>query len=99
MTWRPNTAFVRNVDHGATEAELRAVLEREIGGVIYVRLIMDRERAGQHRGYGFVSFLNQGYFRAALADDGQITLHGRQIFIQPAHSIFSSPGTCRDWAS
>jgi RNA recognition motif-containing protein len=86
MTRRPYTAFVRNVAHAATEAELRAVLEREIGGVTYVRLIVDRERAGEHRGFGFVSFLNQGYFRAALADDGQITLHGRPIFLAPTRS-------------
>jgi hypothetical protein len=100
VTRRPFTAFVRKVAVAATEAELRAVLEHEIGGVTYVRLIVDRERAGQNRGYGFVSFLNRGYFEAALADDGQITaladdgqitLRRRRLFISPANSSENRP--------
>ena len=86
MRPRPNTLFVRNVDHGVTERELRATLEREIGGVIYVRLIVDREKAGQHKGYGFVSFANRGYCTAALADDGRITLRGKTALIAPTRS-------------
>jgi len=82
---------IQTVAHAATEAELRAVLEHEIGRVTYVRLIVDRERAGQNRGYGFVSFLNRGYFEAALADDGQITLRRRRLFISPANSSENRP--------
>jgi hypothetical protein len=77
--------LVRNVASAATEAEPRALLGREVGGVVYVRLIVDREKAGQHKGYGFVSFLNQGYFRAAI-DDGQITLRGKRLFLAPTRS-------------
>jgi RNA recognition motif-containing protein len=47
---------------------------------------VDREKAGQHKGYGFVSFANRGYCAAALADDGLITLRGKRIFIAQTRS-------------
>jgi hypothetical protein len=47
---------------------------------------LDREQAGKHKGYGFVSFENRGYVRAALADDGLINLRGKRIFIAPTRS-------------
>jgi RNA recognition motif-containing protein len=86
MTRRPYTAFVRNVAHAATEAELRAALEHAIGGLTYVRLIVDREQAGKHKGYGFVSFEKRGYVRAALDDNGQITRRGKLLFIAKTRS-------------
>jgi len=51
---------------------MRAVLEREIGGVLYVRLIVDRAKAGQHRGYGFVSSADANYLAIALGESGAI---------------------------
>jgi len=74
--------YVGNLDHGATEDQLRQLFEAH-GAVQTVTIVKDRD-TGAPRGFGFVEMANDGEGEKAIAALNGATLGGRAITVNEA---------------
>jgi RNA recognition motif-containing protein len=82
--------FVGGLSWDTTDLSLRTAFE-QFGGVTEAKVIMDRD-TGRSRGFGFVTFADDGAAETAVAEmDGQ-DLDGRRIRVNEAHDRPNSRG-------
>lgn len=76
--------FVGNISWDATEADIKAAFEEAGFVVVEVKLIMDRERDGRHKGFGFVTLDTEENAQKAMEEMNGKEIAGREIFIDEA---------------
>ena len=74
--------YVGNLDHGATEDQLRQLFEAH-GAVQNVTIVKDRI-TGAARGFGFVEMANDGEGEKAIATLNGSSLGGRALTVNEA---------------
>lgn len=74
--------YVGNVDHGATEEQLRELFQAH-GAVQNVTIVKDRD-TGAPRGFGFVEMANDGEGEKAIAALNGALLGGRALTVNEA---------------
>src|SRR5262245_739326 len=74
--------YVGNVDHGATEDQLRQLFETH-GAVQNVSIVKDRD-TGAPRGFGFVEMANDAEGEKAIAALNGTSLSGRALTVNEA---------------
>jgi cold-inducible RNA-binding protein len=74
--------YVGNLDHGATEDQLRQLFEAH-GAVQSVSIVKDR-MTGAPRGFGFVEMANDGEGEKAIAALNGSSLGGRALTVNEA---------------
>lgn len=74
--------FVGGLSWGTTDEDLRAAFER-FGEIVDSAVIKDRE-TGRSRGFGFVTFENDGDAQNAVSEMNDTMLDGRTIRVDEA---------------
>lgn len=82
--------FVGGLAWATTDDGLRQAFER-FGNVAEAKVIMDRE-TGRSRGFGFVSFADDGQGDAAMREMDGAQLDGRSIKVNEAQERAPRPG-------
>uniref|UniRef100_A0A6B2L772 RRM domain-containing protein n=1 Tax=Arcella intermedia TaxID=1963864 RepID=A0A6B2L772_9EUKA len=81
-----NCVFVANLPRDTKEEGLRLFFEKEVGSVVSVRLIRERNHINC-KGFGFVKFKDQASYKACLGLNHQASYQGRVLGIDPAQKM------------
>jgi len=87
--------FVGNLSWGTTDEGLRAAFE-SFGEIIEAKVITERD-TGRSRGFGFVTFANDGDADQAMEQMNGAELDGRPLRVNEAHDRPRRNGGGRSW--
>lgn len=84
-----NKIYIGNLPYSATEQEVQTLFA-QFGDIENVALIKDRD-SGRPKGFGFVTFIDQGSAQDALKMDGQ-DFQGRPLKVSMAKEKTAGEG-------